>query len=469
MTISRRSLIQSATAAAIASGLPSFAESAAVDGNQTFRERGYLGWITDIDTRPEPTAPWPSIRLDENLLNQYRATFPLMRRLGFNKAVVWGVYVGRFWPVDIPKAVDAQRAVLVNQMIEAAHAQGLQFIAGLGVFSWGFQELIKTYPALGPTNPKAMCASNPDAWKWMEKITDFVFTRFPIDGVSMQSADQGRCTCQQCSRFSDAEYHARINIRLTQYIRSRYPGKVVAVAGWGMHFQDAASIPFMQAMSEHLDYLIDVVDSTGDHSRDYRRQVIRKLRCDFGTIGGPLVEPPLHWQRDRWFLPTPRAQGEHLTALAADGGRACEYFFHLRANPGDEVSFWVAGQLLNNIKTPWQTYLRSTLEELYGVTRPTIVDGLFDLFTRAETAYMSRIKPFGSGDISMEPLDEDYAGPPIYLTKRLSPEARKQYGADLLQVAAGFRKIRPDVPQQEKIDIILRCLAHVQQDVASSL
>ena len=458
--LTRREMLCGAAVAAAAGG------NAAV--GSSFRHRGYLGWIVDLDARPEPNAPWPSIRLDENLLNQYRATFALMRRLNFNEVVIWGMYVGRSWPVDVPKAIDAERGKLLTAMIEAAHREGLKVIAGLGVFDWGFEELIRKYPALGPTNPRAMCSSNPDAWGWMEKITDFVFTRFPVDGVSMQSADQGRCTCDMCKRYSDSEYHSRINVRLTEYIRARYTGRLVAVAGWGMKFQEPASLPFMKAMSEKLDYLIDVVDSAGDRSRDYRRQVIREVKSDFGTIGGPLVEPPLHWQRDRWFLPTPRAQGEHLTGLAADGGRACEYFMHIAANPGDEVSFHVAGKLLNDIKTPWETYLRSTLEELYGVTRRSSSDALFQLFTRAENAYMTRIKPFGSGDISLEPLVEDFPGPPIYLTKRMTPEARRDYSSDLLAIAADFRKLRPDIPAKTKVDMILRCLDNVRKDIAAN-
>lgn len=460
---SRRQFLQSA---ALAAAAPAMIASPTANA---FRHRGYLGWIVDLDNRPEPTAPWPSIRLDENLVDQYLETLPLLKRLGFLELVVWGLYVGRSWPLDIPQAVSPERGKRIQRIIDAAHAQGARVIAGLGVFSWGFEEIIKQHPELGPTNPRAMCASLPEAWKWMEQVTDFVFTRFPIDGVSMQSADQGRCSCEKCRRYSDSEYHSRINVRMAEYIHARYPKKTVAVAGWGMKFEEPASIPFMKAMSEKVDYLIDVVDSAGDRSHEYRRQVIREMKCDFGTIGGPLVEPPLHWERDRWFLPTPRAQGEHLTALAADGGRACEYFYHIRANPGDEVSLHVAGKLLADMRTPWEKHLRSTLEELYGTTRTSTVDALFDLFTRAETAYMSRIKRFGSGDISLEPLNEDFAGPPIYLTKRMTPDARRGYAKDLAGVGAGFRGIRPDVPAKAKIDRIVRCIENVQKDVAATL
>ena len=283
----------------------------------------------------------------------------------------------------------------------------------------------------------------------------------------MQAADLGRCHCEKCRRYDDAEYHARINIRMAEYIRTRYGNKLIAVSGWGMKFDDPSSLRFIDAMGQNINYLIDVVDSAGKDSRSYRRKVIQSLPCDFGTIGGPLVEPPQHWERDRWFLPTARTQGKHLKALAADGGRACEYFFHIQTNPGDEVSFWVAGKTLNDITVPWQKHLHSSLEELYGTTRPSTVDGLAYQFTEAENAYMSRIKPFGSGDISMEPLVGNHPGQPIYLTQRLTAEARAQYSVDLQKVAVGFKKIQPDVPDKTRIPVILRCLENVQKDLRS--
>ncbi len=110
-----------------------------------------------------------------------------------------------------------------------------------------------------------------------------------------------------------------------------------------MKFEDPASREFLLQMGEKLDYLIDVADSTRVAGNDAQRDLIRQLECDFGTLGGPQVEPPQHWARDRWFLPTVRTQGEHLKELAGNGGKAIEYFFHIRVNPGDEVSFWVTG------------------------------------------------------------------------------------------------------------------------------
>ena len=444
--------------------MPAFSGAA----EPAYRHRGYLGWITDLDPRPDPHAAWPSFRLDPPLVEEYRQTFQIMRSLGYNNAVIWGLYVTRYWPVDIPKAVTPERGKLVQQMIDAAHGAGLRVVSGLGVFSWGFEELIRAYPALSRTNPMAMCASNPDSWKWMEKITDFVFTRFPIDGVSMQSADLGRCNCNECSRFSDSEYHSRINVREAEYIRSKWPGKIVAVSGWGMKFEDPASLPYMRKMAEHLDYLIDVTDSTRQRGDAYRREVIQSLKCDFGTIGGPLVEPPQHWERDRWFLPTAKAQGEHLEKLAADGGRACEYFFHIRANPGDEVSFYVAGKVLSNPSVPWRTHLNTTMHDLYKTKHASVADDLAALFVRAEEAYFSNTKTILSGDLSLEPLVEDFPGPPIYLTKRMDAAQRKQYGSIMKEVADGFLRIAPEVPEKTRIPKILRCIENVQRDLAAA-
>jgi len=367
--------------------------------------------------------------------------------------------------VDVATAVPRDRGKLVERLIDVTHRQGLRLIAGLGVFSWGFEELIRQRPSLSRTNRFAMCASNAEARAWMEKMTDFVFQRFPIDGVSMQSADQGRCDCAACRQYSDAEYHARINVRLAEYNRDKWPGKTVAVSGWGMKFEDPASLPFVTRMGAKLDYLIDVSDSARRPGRSYRRTMIRGIPCDFGTLGGAQVEPPQHWSRDRWFLSTARTQGEHLRDLADDGGRACEYFYHILANPGDEVSFYVAGKTMMDMRTPWREHLRTTIEELYRVTRTSTLDALVNLFIQAEDAYFTRIPAVFSGTISMEPLVGDRPGPPVYLTERMTAEQRRSYAVDLENIAEGFRRIAADVPERARVAKILQCIQNVNADL----
>jgi hypothetical protein len=403
------------------------------------------------------------MRLDERLLEDYRRTFDLMKRLGFNEISVWGLYVSRSWPVDISSAVDPKRGTMVERLIDEAHTRGIRVYSGLGVYSWGFEEIIRAHPPLSRGNRQAMCASLPEAWDWMQRVVDFVFSRFPIDGVSMQSADQGRCRCEQCQARTDAPYHALLNARTAEYIRRRYPGKTIGVNSWGLGFQDENALPVLAQMSKHIDYLIDVHDSSRRRDPAYRKRLIGALDCSFGTLGGPQVEPPQHWPRDRWFLPTAQRTARHLHQLFADGGRACEYFFHILANPGDEISFWRAGKTLADPLTPWEAHLKSCIEALYGTTTPAACDGLAQVFLEAEEAYLRHLPQDHCGTISLEPLVSNRAGPPIYLTERLTQSQREAYNQRLESIKMTLEKLAPDIPRRDKIMRIIRCIEGCQE------
>ncbi len=432
---------------------------------EPYRYRGYLGWITDLATNPDTNADWPSMRLDAALVKDYRETFRLMKEWQLKELCVWGLYVSRSWPLDIGSSVTAERGKLVEKLIDDAHDQGIRVVPGLGIYSWGFDRILKANPHLMKGNKSTMCGSEDASWEWMRKVIDYVFTRFPIDGVSMQSADQGRCPCDKCKRFTETEYHARLNIRCAEYIHSKYPRKLVAVSGWGMRFHDPASLPHIVELSRHIDYLIDVRDSSRQNDAALRRRVIESLQCSFGTLGGPQVEPPQHWARDRWFLPAIRSVGDHLTQLHAEGGRACEWFYHILANPGDEISTWVAAKVLADPGTPWRRHLQSSLERIYRVSNAEHRDGLAEAFLAAEDAYIRHIPNF-CGTISMEPLVSDKPGPPVYLTRRLKPEQRAQYGRDLQGARKQFERILPDIPEKNRLRFILRAIDNVQKDIA---
>jgi hypothetical protein len=464
MTIDRRTLLKTGTLAA--GSVLSRSTASETPQPAGFRHRGYLGWITDLASAPDPKAGWPSMRLDGSLLEDYRATFDRMRALGFNEISIWGLYVSRSWPVDIQSAVTRERGALVERLIDEAHRRGIRVYSGLGVYSWGFDEIIRANPGLSRGNPRAMCASNPDSWRWMQKVVDFVLGRFPVDGVSMQSADQGRCDCAQCRNYAGAAYHALLNGRVAGYIRSRWPGKTVAVNSWGMDFSDPGNLAALAGMSRGIDYLIDVHDTSRKRDPEYRRKLIASLACDCGTLGGPQVEPPQHWARDRWFLPTVKRQSAHLAALADEGGRACEYFFHILANPGDEISFSMAGRVLREPFTPWQTHLNATLADLFEVSRSSTAGALAELIIRSEDAYFNFRSPTLCGTVSLEPLEEDRSGPPIYVTRDLNAAQRRAYRDELQSIEADFRKLREDVPRRGRIDKILRCLQNAAHDLA---
>ncbi len=115
--------------------------AAAPAEDSRFRHRAYLGWITDLDSRPDTNAPWPSMRLDAALLEDYRRTFGLMRGLGYNAIVIWGFYVSRNWPLDITRAVAPDRGALVSRLIDAAHRQGIRVYTGSASIAGGFRKL----------------------------------------------------------------------------------------------------------------------------------------------------------------------------------------------------------------------------------------------------------------------------------------------------------------------------------------
>jgi hypothetical protein len=60
------------------------------------------------------------MRLDERLLEDSRNTFRLMRQLGFNETVIWGMYVANNWPVDIRSVVTPEQGMLVERLIAEA-------------------------------------------------------------------------------------------------------------------------------------------------------------------------------------------------------------------------------------------------------------------------------------------------------------------------------------------------------------
>ncbi len=453
--MNRRSFIATAAAA-----LPAPAA-------EPFRYRGYLGWITDLATEPEPHAAWPSIRLDTGLARDYHRTFTLMREWKLQDLCIWGLQISRSWPLRLEDAVTPDRARRVDKLIADAHSHGLRVLSGLGIYSWGFDEILKANPRLMKGNRSTMCGSEDESWQWMRKVIDYVF-RFPIDGVSMQSADQGRCPCEKCARYGETEYHARLNIRCAEYIRARYPGKTIGVSGWGMRFADPASLPHLTALSRHIDYLIDVRDTSSQSGRQsgptLRRRLIAGLKCAFGTLGGPQVEPPQHWPRDRWFLPTIRSVGEHLQALHSDGGRACEWFYHILANPGDELSTWVAARTLADPAAGWRRHLDYSLARLYKVKSKPVREALAEAFLAAEQAYVQHIPGF-CGTISLEPLVSSEPGPPVYLTKRLNAAQRASYERDLTAVRAQFEKLAPEVPERPRMQFALRALDNVRADL----
>ena len=95
------------------------------------------------------------------------------------------------------------------------------------------------------------------------------------------------------------------------------------------------------------------------------------------------MEPPQHWARERWFLPCLANVAAHVRTLAEDGGRACELFFRIAANPGDEMSLLVAGRLLNQPAGDWRAFLAAGIRELYQPRSAATATAVEEVFIRA--------------------------------------------------------------------------------------
>jgi hypothetical protein len=431
-----------------------------------FEHRSYLGWITDLASRPHPTTPWPAINLEEWLLEDYAQTFATMQRIGLNEIVIWGLFVAGAWPTAVETAVDEGRAQRLRQLLDVAHAHGIKVLSGLGVFSWGFQEIIADYPQLSRGNPRAMCASNPDAWLWQERVVDFALG-WDLDGVSMQSADQGRCPCYECAQLGDVEYHARLNSRTADYVKNIRPDAIVGVNSWGMTFADPANLPHLVELGRHVDYIVDAHDTARKAGEEYRRRLIAAVPCAWGTIGGWAVEPPQHWARDRWFLPCIANVVPHVDRLRADGGRACELFFRIAANPGDELSLLVCGRLLGDDYSDWRRVLTEAVHATYRPATERAATGLADVFLRAEAAYFDNATGLNRiGTISLEPLKSDQAGEPIYLMDHMTPPALDRYVSEMRQAQDAARGLVGMVGDRDRVEMIVRCIDGVLHDAA---
>jgi hypothetical protein len=316
--------------------------------DSAFRYRVTCGWLRDMASEPTPHDPWPCIRWDEQLLADQIRYLDVQADLGVEYNLAWGLFIDRSWPVPFANVIDDVRAAMLRAFTDAAHARGVKILSGLGVYSWGFDEIIRKVPGVSAGHQHAMCAFSEEAWDWQRRVLDFLMEpRWGLDGISMQSADQGRCNCPKCSQLSPAQHHAKLLTRCADYVRANRPDWTIGQASWGLHVDDPGEFEPIREISQAVDYMVEVHERSAADGSSRRQEIIRNLACAFGSVGGVFVEPPQHWERLRWFVPCGLGSARALAQLWADGGRACEYYYRPFANPADEVSWRVGAQLLS--------------------------------------------------------------------------------------------------------------------------
>jgi hypothetical protein len=467
-------------------------------GKAKFDHRIAMGiWINDIKNEPIATKNWPDVTIDDKTLEDYEHILDLQKEAGYNAFDIFGLLVGHDWPPDIESVLNNGRKEIVQKMIDLAHTKSIDIIYGLGVYSWGFDKIIKHDPAVRGSNPCAMCGSKSASKRWQERVIDFVIAHFDIDGFHLESSDQGRCHCPQCEKENDVQYHSRINAQTAQYIRSKWPDKFLLVNDcgympWG-DFVSKSDFQYIYNLSTYIDAFID----NGNHGlfirEEDRREFIFGLKCAFGTAGGFWVYPPQRWNKLRWFLPYPERTGNYLKSLYRDGGRACEFYMGPTINPGTEVNILFGGLLLSDIEKSISDVLTDTIERLYKPKTEAAGKDLLSLFLRSEAAFFENWTPktepyelpeeFSAdvetlmswskttpertvpGELFLEPLVGVQPGEAVYLMHNMDKEGRKKYKKEMEEIYKDLNEFGDEFKDKGRVERIRVCIKNIIKDL----
>jgi hypothetical protein len=443
----------------------------------SFPYRTALGvWINDLRNSALPHEEWPCVRLDDRAEKDIGDAMAFAARNGFNRLSLFGLLTAGSWDPRIARTVDKERRRRVNAILGEARRCGIDILYGLGVYSWGFDRIIESDPAVQGTNPHAMCASRDASRRWMRSIVDYLLDEFDFPGFHLEASDQGRCSCERCQREGNAAYYSRINAETAAYIRAKKPDATLMVnmcgyLPWGDRIPrgDWAS---MRQMGEHLDFLIDAGHLDFYIDPADRRAFIRGLPCAFGTSGGVWVYPPQRWNRLRWFIPHTQHTGEHLAQLHREGARAVELYLGPCLNPGVEVNIAFSGRKMLDVGRRDEDLLRDVLRDLYEPETERATNALTDVFKRAEEAffrcydYRREPDPAVGGQILLTRILGRSPDPPLYLENKMSDAARAVYGRTMASLLPRVERLAPDVGRAGRVRLgrITQCIRSAVND-----
>lgn len=438
-----------------------------------FTHRIVSGWAIDFSSVAAVT-PWPSIELDQRLTGDLLFAFDRAQAAGYTAIILWGLLAGRSWNSYLLDTVSAQRKQQVLQIMEEVRRRGMKMIMGLGLYSWGFEEIIRAHPELDGGAPDKMCGSRPESWEWMKRVVDFIFEEYNPDGVSMQSSDQGRCPCDSCQEMGSLEYHAAINEKVSAYIRSRWPDKFIHISTWGMDLSNPDEAKYVLQMTGHADALNDVINSAARNGRQNRKTLIQSLKCAYGTEQGFWVDPPYFWDKDRWFLPFSLRNVPYWQALKEDGADAIERYILSLVNPGAEVGFLFDGWMLRDLRRDPLKTLQDALELVFEPRSAAARQGLVEIWQTVENGFIDPL-PRPQEARTIHPTTVHYNHPhpadalknrPEYL-QMMKPANREVFGASLRAAIQRLRSIRAELGNPEKAVQLERCMRRNLADVES--
>jgi len=461
---------------------------------EPYKYRAAFGcWINDMRNSAIPCEDWPSIVIDDKTEEDYLKCVGLARRAGFNSMNIFGFFANYSWSCDVPATIPDERKIKIIRLIEKTRELGLKVYCGLGVYSWGFDEIIAKNPGVRGTNPHAMCYSSPESFEWMKKVLDYVLA-YDFDGIHLESSDLGRCSCEKCSEYGDAEYYSIINALCADYLRSEKKDieLMVNMSGYmrfGTHVDSEEDFQALVSLSGHIDYLID-----GGHygffvRGEYRRRAFKEFSCAFGSSGKHWVYMPQRWDKLRWFLPTVAYTCGFLREDYRLGARAVEYYMGAVINPGVEMNIYCGGALLLNPERGTNDIMREAVEVLYEPKNSVSRERIENIFNEAEEAYYGNVnqetlRTDWVNELHLEPLFGSGPGKPVYLsdsfvtrydeeTKKyievelMSREGRARYKAALLAITSKLSGLENETGRPEKIGRIKICVDNALKDVES--
>lgn len=487
MNADRREFLKAVSAAGIGlaagqASLPGAAGQEAKAAASGYRRRIAFGcWIGDMRRTPLPLQKWPAPQLDEEAVGSFIRAMDVQREAGFNLLDAWGLFATYGYPADVASAFgDKERRAQAARLLGAAAERGLGYLFGMGLFSWGYDEIIKADPEVqghdreGRPLEHVMCGSKEKAWGYVEKILDHALGEFDFAGVHLESADLGWCDCPECGgKYGRVGYNARLNIRAAEYIRSRWPEKLVTCIpiNWvplaeRPHFNEA-ELDEIVALSEHIDCFMDQ-GWTGTFVPDENRKAfIARLECEYGTSAGLWVYHCVRWDRAAYFLPYVKRTGAAIHRHFDDGARASMFYQGPMTNPGVEINTAGGGRLLASTDRSTDDVLGEVIDRYYRPTDAGARQRLVELVLQAEEAYFGQwdAAAFAERKIPMPGelhltglFDETPGGANYLLDPYLTAAGRKAYRQELIELLKQVASLRGQCNDEGRLERIERGL-----------
>jgi hypothetical protein len=470
MSITRRDMLAATCSGAASLIVPRSAPAAEIapkpagPAESAYRYRIAFGaWINDMRRQPLPLENWPAPQFDDETVQSAIQAMDVQAAAGFNFLDAWGLFATYGWPPDIASAVDDSRRRRLHRLQDAARRRNIRLALGLGTYSWGYDKIIEADAAVRGRNPDgtphahAMCDANPKSFEYVRRIVDFTLGQFDFGAVHLESCDLGCCWCPQCAgKDGVVAYNARINRKTADYIKHKWPDKIVYVItiNWapaGKQFNDAEMAQIVE-LSKHVDCVFDQGHTGYQIPEAKRRSFIASLHCAYGTSGRLWLYPDTRWDRASYFLPYPQRAAEALAQQFEEGVRGCLYYQGPVTNAGQELMIALGGRMLSNARRKPDDVLAEVLQLLYRPRNAAAAQTLRRIVQIAEESYFNQWseelfrKVWQIGKPGEFKLDQGLwgtsPGPATYLKEPcLDAKGRKEYRKGLVAILAELPRL----------------------------